>query len=76
MAQIAPSFTRLKEWEEIAAQLVEKYPERFGHVDPDKVVAYLIDNKDKTDTDRPYEMQTDKLPMRMSSLFWKNPVRC
>ena len=44
MPQMQPDFERLKEWEEIAAQLVEKYPERFGHIDPNKVVAYLITN--------------------------------
>ena len=64
-----PSFERLNEWEDIAKKLVDKYPERYGHIDVSRLVAYLITNKEPVDKARPYEMQTDKLPMRLSNQF-------
>ncbi|MFA6088619.1 MAG: hypothetical protein WC755_02030 [Candidatus Woesearchaeota archaeon] len=69
MAQQVPEFERLTEWEEFAKQLVEFYPERFGHIDPSKLVAYIITNKEESDSSRPYEMQTDKLPMRLTNQY-------
>jgi len=65
--QVIPEFERLSEWEEMAKQVVDKYPERFSHVDVSKIIAYFITNKPETKNVRPYEMQTDKLPMRMTN---------
>ena len=67
--QVTAEFEKLQEWEDIAKKLVVKYPERFDHVETSKLVCYVITNKDLTDNARPYEMQTDKLPMRLSNTF-------
>jgi len=67
--QMIPDFEKLDEWEDIAKKLVDKYPERYGHIECNKLVAYIITNKEKTDIARPYEMQTDKLPMRLSNQY-------
>ena len=64
-----PDFERLNEWETISKRLVGKYPERYGHVEADKLVAYIITNKEPAENARPYEMQTDKLPMRLTNQY-------
>ena len=78
MSQIIPEFEKLSEWTDIAKRIVEKYPERYAHVNVDKIVAYIVTNKDDADSARPYEMQTDKLPMRLSNpydyfIWFKSP---
>ena len=70
MAQHQIELEHLGEWEELAKKIVEKYPERYGHIDLTKIIAYMITNKpEKSDTARPYEMQTDKLPMRLTNTY-------
>lgn len=70
MSKLMNEFERLNEWEDIAKKLVDKYPERWGHVDTSKLVAYVITNKENNEEKgRPYEMQTDKLPMRLSNQY-------
>ncbi len=57
MAQIKPVYNESEEFAEMAAKLVEKYPERFGEIDVDQIVAYTLMNKDRPDgKSKPYEM--------------------
>lgn len=71
MAQVQCEFSRLNQWEQLAKKLIDKYPERFSFLDPSTFVAYVITNKEKKDyaQARPYELQVDKLPMRLSNQF-------
>jgi len=43
----APQWIEIEEFATMAAKLVEKYPERFGEVDIDKIIAYACVNKDR-----------------------------
>jgi len=69
VSKMLPEFERLTQWEQMAKRVVNKYPERYGHVDLSKIAAYVITNKDKIETAYPYEMATDKLPMRLSNPY-------
>lgn len=57
MAQHTPQWVEVNEFATMAAKLVEKYPERFGEVDIDKIVAYACINKDRPEgKNKPYDM--------------------
>lgn len=57
MAQIKPQWIEVEEFATMAAKLVEKYPERFGELDVDQLIAYACVNKDRPEgKSRPYEM--------------------
>jgi len=47
MAQTKPVWEQIGDFNIMASQLIEKYPERFGKIDPDWIIAYGIVNKDK-----------------------------
>lgn len=76
--QEIPQFERLSEWEDIATKIVEAYPLEFGHIEVPKIICYVVTNKERVDTDKIYEMQTDKLPMRLTNshdyfVWFKHP---
>lgn len=57
MAQILPEWVEIDEFKTMSAKLVEKYPERFAHIDVNQVIAYVCVNKDRPEkTKKPYEM--------------------
>lgn len=57
MAQIKPVWEEIPKFIKMANQLVEKYPERFGNIETEWLVAYGITNKDKPERNtKPYEM--------------------
>ena len=57
MAQIKPQWVEVEDFATMAAKLVEKYPERFGEIDVDQMIAYACVNKDRPEGKaRPYEM--------------------
>lgn len=63
MAQIKPVWVESEEFADLGAKLVEKYPERFGEVDVDQIIAYLCMNKDRPDgKSKPYEMSGSTPP--------------
>lgn len=64
-----PEFEKCDQWHDIARKHVDKRPDFFGHIDLDKIAAFVITNKDEADSARPYEMQVDKLPMRLSNPY-------
>jgi len=57
MAQIQPVWNEVEEFMEMAAKMIEKYPERFGEVDVDTIIAYVCMNKDRPEgKTKPYDM--------------------
>jgi len=63
MAQIIPEWVENEEFKQMAAKLVEKYPERFSHIDVDQVIAYVCVNKDRPEKQRkPYDMSSATPP--------------
>jgi len=63
MAQIKAQWIEVEDFIELANKLVEKYPEKFGEVDINQLVAYVCVNKDKPESKcRPYDMTGSKEP--------------
>lgn len=63
MANFKPNWEEVTEFSEIAAQLGEKYPERFSNIDVGSIVAYAITNKNKPKSKvKTYEMSGIKEP--------------
>lgn len=63
MAQIKPVWVESEDFAEMAGKLVEKYPERFGDIDVDKIIAYTCVNKDRPDgKSKPYDMTGESPP--------------
>lgn len=57
MAQVQAQWVELDEFATMAAKMVEKYPERFGEIDTDKIIAYACVNKDRPESNKkPYNM--------------------
>jgi len=57
--QTKPQYEVLDEFNTMAAQLVEKYPEEFGEIDVDQIVAYSIVNKERPErqASKPYHIK-------------------
>ncbi len=63
MTQTKPNYEEIDEFATMAASLVEKYPERFGDIDIEQLVAYSITNKDRPEgKTRPYDMSGSTPP--------------
>lgn len=63
MAQVPPEWEEVPDFMNMAKQLIEKYPERFAHVDPDLVVAYICTNKTKPEAKaKLYDMSGESEP--------------
>lgn len=57
MTQLKPEWVPLDEFSIFAAKLIEKYPERWGEIEADKLVAYACTNKDRPEGKvKPYDM--------------------
>lgn len=50
MAQVAPEWEEVPEYVDYAKQIIEKYPDRFAHIDPSLIVAYICTNKTKPES--------------------------
>jgi hypothetical protein len=68
MAQIKPVWLESEDFADMAAKLVEKYPERFGEIDVDQIVGYVCMNKDRPDgKTKPYEMAGSTPPESLTN---------
>jgi len=47
--QVKPTWEEIPEFIQLAAKLVEKYPEKFGSIDVTRIVAYGCTNKERPD---------------------------
>ncbi len=57
MSQTKPVWEQIKQFNTFAEQLIEKYPERFGKIEPIWFICYAITNKERPDANtKPYEM--------------------
>lgn len=62
MANKAPEWERLEEFEKLAQQLIEKYP-RFAGIDVTKIICYAVTNKEKPKKKvKPYDMSAEGAP--------------
>jgi len=63
MAQFKQEWLEVDEFADMAAKLVEKYPERFGEVDNDQIIAYVCTNKDRPEgKKKPYDISGSTPP--------------
>jgi hypothetical protein len=63
MAQVKPVWEQVTEFNAMAVQLVEKYPERFGSIDVEQIVAYKCTNKERPEKKaKSYEMTGSSEP--------------
>ncbi|NMC62389.1 MAG: hypothetical protein GYA55_04405 [SAR324 cluster bacterium] len=61
--QVKPKWEEITEFCQLAAKMVEKYPERFGSVEVDRIVAYGCTNKERPDKKaKLYEMSGETEP--------------
>ena len=65
MAQAKPTYEELSEFATIAAKLVEKFPDIYKGVDLDGVKAVAINNKERSEKRRPWEIIPAKDPLSM-----------
>lgn len=47
--QVKPTWEEISEFNQLAAKLIEKYPEKFGSIDVSRIVAYGCTNKERPD---------------------------
>ena len=63
MAQIKPQWEEIPEFIQMSEKLVSKYPDRFGHVDVNDIVAYGCINKERPESkSKLYEMSGEPEP--------------
>lgn len=64
MANTAPSWAEIKEFNQFATKIITKYPERFSKIDPELLVGYACTNKDKPEASKkpPYELKGSTEP--------------
>ena len=63
MAQTKPQWQEIDEFNGIVRKLAAKYPSEFDHVEPDKIIAYQIINKERpTGKAKPYDMKGSPEP--------------
>lgn len=67
MAQDKPEYEVNDEFNTMAAQIVEKYPEKFNNVEVDKICCVNLTNKTRKDNDsgceRIWKLQAVKMPV-------------
>lgn len=67
MPQVKPVWTEIYEFRTMTNKLIEKYPEKFSHIDPEWVIAYSS-NKDKPEKKtKPYDMAGESEPMSFTN---------
>jgi len=57
MPNIKPTYEEVKEFNEKANKLVQKYPDLYSHVDADAVKCLAINNKDRSEKGRLWEIK-------------------
>jgi len=65
MAQVKPLYEELSEFGTIAAKLVEKFPDIYKGIDLDAIKAVAVNNKERSDKRRPWEIIPAKDPLSM-----------
>ena len=65
MAQLKPEYEAIDEYDNIASQLVSKYPEVFGGIDCDKVRCVAITNKNRKEGKNLWEVRGVPAPISM-----------
>ena len=68
MAQTKPEYERLDEYKELAAKIIDRYPDRFYGIELDRIQAYMITNKEsKEDSQKLFEVHAVKMPILLDS---------
>jgi hypothetical protein len=63
MAQVPPQWEEVPEFVEMGRKIIEKYPDRFSHVNPDWLIAYICINKTRPESKtKLYEMSGQTEP--------------
>jgi len=57
MAQVKPTFEEVEDFKDIAKKIIEKYPDYFGHIDMEKIKCLAINNKDRADGKKLWEVK-------------------
>ena len=63
MAQIKPTYEELQEVVDIAKKLVDKYPEQFGGIDTSLIKCLAINNKERSEKKRMWEIKAVQAPI-------------
>lgn len=57
MAKVKPTYEDVDEFTDIATKLIRKYPDKFDHVDIDRVKCRAINNKARTEKGKYWELK-------------------
>ena len=61
--QVKPTWEEVPEFVQLAAKMIEKYPDKFGGIDVSWIVAYGVTNKERPDSKaKLYEMSGEGEP--------------
>ena len=69
MPQIKPEYEVVKEYNDLAAALVEKYPEAFPGVDVDRIRCFAVTNKDRKENKPPWDIKAVPMPVLLDCPF-------
>ena len=70
MPKVKPDYEVVNEFETLANQIVEKYPEVFHGVEVDKIRCVKITNKDRPPTkDCSWQLMAVKMPIRLDCAY-------
>lgn len=66
MAQIKPEYEKLPDFNVMAEKIVAKYKDKFYGVDPKLIRAYVITNKDRSDSKKKlFDLRPVPMPVRL-----------
>jgi len=65
MAKIKPEYEPLEDFNEVAKALCVKYPDIFADIDPDAIRCYCINNKERPEKTKPWELKPVQYPIRL-----------
>jgi hypothetical protein len=57
MAKVKPTYEDVAEFADISTKLISKYPDKFEHVDIDRVKCRAINNKDRAEKGKYWELK-------------------
>ena len=65
MAQVKAMYEELKEFNELAAKIIKKQNGHIGYVDVSKIKCFAVNNKERPESKRMWEVQVVKTPISL-----------
>lgn len=65
--QIPIQWQEIPEFVSMSEKLIEHYPERFGHIEPEWLIGYAAINKDNPEGKKPWDIAGEKEPQSFTN---------